>query len=67
MTKAFEAAIRNYDNEGNFGYVTSFPVPANMLDLAERGFNSVMDIFPNVLPTNCSVRGPNGRFVKWRN
>lgn len=60
------ATIRNY-HDGVFMYSTYFAVPENMSDRAEAGFNAVMTTFPNVLPTNCSVRGANGRFVKWRN
>lgn len=65
--QVLRATIRNYDADGAFLYVSNFNLPVAMVNMAEAGFNAVMGQFPNVNPCNCSVRGPGGRFVKWRN
>lgn len=66
--------IRHYTNEGKLIGVNKTPVANNHMAATlarsilamDATFRIDSDPFAALMPTNISVRGPKGRFVKWK-
>ena len=59
----YEVSVRCYEGEELICVIDDrFMFKANAIDCA----NDSLHIF-NLNPCNISIRGPDGRFIKWRN